>query len=618
MPLLQISEPGAPSPERPRQRAAGIDLGTTNSLVATVGGDGRPRVIPDSAGRAILPSLVKYRPGGGVLVGGAARPGPGDDPRETLASVKRLMGRGAADARANYRYQYAKRDGMAALQTPDGEKSPVEVSAEILRVLAARAEKELGGPLHGAVVTVPAYFDDAQRQATKAAAELAGLRVLRLLNEPTAAAVAYGLDERDEGAILIYDLGGGTFDVSILRLRRGVFETLAVGGDSALGGDDYDRALANHFARKLNLNNLDDADFFRLVSASRAAKEALSAGDSAVMRAGLSSGAAECEVKAEEFAAATESLTARTAGIVSAALRDAELEAGEISAVVMVGGATRMAETRRAMADFFGRAPRTELNPDEVVALGAAAQADVLAGNKRGGEWLLLDVIPLSLGLETMGGLAERVIPRNSPLPAARAQEFTTQRDGQGAMAIHVVQGERDLVSDCRSLARFNLTGIPPRPAGLARVRVEFRVDADGLLSVEAREKETGAAARVEVRPSFGLTEDEIAGMLRASFSRAKEDAEARRLAEAKVDAGQLLGAVESALAEDGAELLSEAERTKAEEALSELRAAAAGSDAEKIQSAVKRLNAETEEFASRRMNRQIRLALEGRRVDEV
>ena len=617
MPLLQISEPGAPPPERPRQRAAGIDLGTTNSLVATVDDSGKPRVIPDANGRALLPSLVKYRANAAPLVGDEARPQPNDDPRETLASVKRLMGRGAKDAREHYRYQYADRDGMAILKTPAGEKSPVEVSAEILRVLSDRAEKELGGPLHGAVVTVPAYFDDAQRQATKAAAELAGLRILRLLNEPTAAAVAYGLDEGDEGAILVYDLGGGTFDVSILRLRRGVFETLSVGGDSALGGDDYDRALANFAANKTQTENPNDADFLRLVAAARTAKESLSESQSAKLRARLSSGDFECEVNANEFAAATESLTARTVEIVSAALRDAKLKPDDIAATVMVGGATRMPQTRKAMANLFGRAPRTELNPDEVVALGAAAQADVLAGNKRGGEWLLLDVIPLSLGLETMGGLAEKVIPRNSPLPASRAQEFTTQRDGQSAMAIHVVQGERELIADCRSLARFNLTGIPPRPAGTARVRVEFRVDADGLLSVEAREKETGTAARVEVRPSFGLTEDEIAGMLKASFSRAQEDADARRLAEARVDAEQLIRATDSALKEDGA-LLSDPERTLAETALENLRTETDKGDAEKIRAAVKKLNAATEDFAARRMNRQIRAALEGKRVDEV
>ena len=617
MPLLQISEPGAPPPERPRQRAAGIDLGTTNSLVATVDDNGKPRVIPGADGQALLPSLVKYRANSAPLVGDEARAKATDDPRETLASVKRLMGRGAKDASEHYRYQYADRDGMAALQTAAGEKSPVEVSAEILRVLADRAEKELVGPLHGAVVTVPAYFDDAQRQATKAAAELAGLRILRLLNEPTAAAVAYGLDEQDEGAILVYDLGGGTFDVSILRLRRGVFETLAVGGDSALGGDDYDRALANFAANKTQTENPGDADFLRLVAAARTAKESLSENQSAKLRARLSSGDFECEVNADEFAAATESLTARTVEIVSAALRDAKLKPDDIAATVMVGGATRMPQTRKAMENLFGRAPRTELNPDEVVALGAAAQADVLAGNKRGGEWLLLDVIPLSLGLETMGGLAEKVIPRNSPLPASRAQEFTTQRDGQSAMAIHVVQGERELIADCRSLARFNLTGIPPRPAGTARVRVEFRVDADGLLSVEAREKETGTAARVEVRPSFGLTEDEIAGMLKASFSRAQEDADARWLAEARVDAEQLIRATDSALKEDGA-LLSDPERTLAETALENLRTETDKGDAEKIRAAVKKLNAATEDFAARRMNRQIRAALEGKRVDEV
>ena len=618
MALLQISEPGAPPDERPRRLAAGIDLGTTNSLVATVDDNGKPRVIPAADGRAILPSLVKYNPDGSARVGESARPQSGDDPRETLASVKRLMGRGAGDSRENYRYRYANRDGMAALQTAAGPKSPVEASAEILRVLSARAEQHLGGALHGAVVTVPAYFDDAQRQATKAAAELAGLRVLRLMNEPTAAAVAYGMDERDEGAILVYDLGGGTFDVSILRLRRGVFETLAVGGDSALGGDDYDRALANLVAAKAGMESPNDADFLRLVAAARKAKESLSENKTTECRVELSGKTITTNIAAEEFARATESLTARTIAIVSSALRDAELNRDDIAAAVMVGGATRMPQARRAVADFFGREPRTELNPDEAVALGAAARADVLAGNKRGDDWLLLDVIPLSLGLETMGGLADKVIHRNSPLPASRAQEFTTQRDGQSGMVIHVVQGERELVSDCRSLARFNLSGIPPRPAGTARVRVEFRVDADGLLSVEAREKETGVAASVEVRPSFGLTQDEIAGMLRSSFARAKDDAAARKLAEAKSDAEQIIRATTDALQKDGAELLSESERTQTESALNDLRTASAGTDAEKILAATKKLNASTEDFASRRMNRAIRKALEGKRVDDV
>ncbi|MCA3221141.1 MAG: Fe-S protein assembly chaperone HscA [Burkholderiales bacterium] len=618
MALLQIAEPGMSTAPHQHRLAVGIDLGTTNSLVATVR-HGLPEVLADAQGRALLPSVVRYR-GAGVEVGHGAQAQQAGDPRNTISSVKRFMGRGVKDVAhaENLPYDFVDAPGMLQLRTVAGVKSPVEVSAEILKVLRERAEASLGGPLVGAVITVPAYFDDAQRQATRDAARLAGLNVLRLLNEPTAAALAYGLDNEAEGVFAVYDLGGGTFDVSVLRLRKGVFEVLATGGDSALGGDDFDHRLYCWILEQANLSLLAPEDQSLLTARARAAKERLSSKGKATIQARLSDGRwVNLSISAEGFASMTQHLVAKTLEATRQALRDAQLKPADVKGVVLVGGATRMPHVRKAVADLFGQAPLTNIDPDQVVALGAAMQANLLAGNRGGDDWLLLDVIPLSLGLETMGGLVEKVIPRNSTIPVARAQEFTTFKDGQTAMAIHVLQGERELVDHCRSLARFELRGIPPMVAGAARIRVTFQVDADGLLEVTAMETASAVQARVEVKPSYGLGDEDIARMLQDSMGTAEADLQARALREQQVDAQRLIEATAAALAAD-ADLLGAAEFAEVEARLAALRAVAAGDDAEAIKAAVDALAHATEEFAARRMDRSIRAALAGRRVDEV
>jgi len=626
MALLQISEPGLSTAPHQHRMAVGIDLGTTNSLVATVK-SGTATVLPDITGRPLLPSVVRYDPQGVNCVGYAAQSQQVSDPRNTIASVKRFMGRGLADIRASYGdklpYDFVDAPGMANIRTVAGVKSPVEISADILVALKARAEQSMfgndGGELVGAVITVPAYFDDAQRQATKDAARLANINVLRLLNEPTAAAIAYGLDNAAEGVYAVYDLGGGTFDISILRLSKGVFEVLATGGDSALGGDDFDRALAAWAAAEAHLQNLSPVQERRLLVEARAAKERLSSADTSFFSLSLDHDrTAGLHVTRKIFEALTERLLKKTLVATRKALRDAALSVDAVKGVVLVGGATRMPQVREAVRSLFGREPLTDLNPDEVVALGAAMQANLLAGNRAPGEdWLLLDVIPLSLGLETMGGLTEKVIPRNSTIPVARAQEFTTFKDGQTAMAIHVVQGERDLVADCRSLARFELRGIPPMVAGAARIRVTFQVDADGLLSVSAREATTGVEAAVVVKPSYGLADDEIARMLKESFDRAGADMQARALKEQQVEAEQMIAAARAALAVDGA-LLSTEERGVIEGLLEGLQKISAGQDHRAIKAMIADVNRATEEFAARRMDQSIRSALAGRKLDEV
>ncbi|MFN7346699.1 MAG: Fe-S protein assembly chaperone HscA [Betaproteobacteria bacterium] len=618
MALLQIAEPGMSTAPHQHRLAVGIDLGTTNSLVATVR-HGLPEVLADAQGRALLPSVVRYR-GAGVEVGHGAQAQQAGDPRNTISSVKRFMGRGVKDVAhaENLPYDFVDAPGMLQLRTVAGIKSPVEVSAEILKVLRVRAEASLGGPLVGAVITVPAYFDDAQRQATRDAARLAGLNVLRLLNEPTAAALAYGLDNEAEGVYAVYDLGGGTFDVSVLRLRKGVFEVLATGGDSALGGDDFDHRLYCWILEQGNLSLLPPEDQSLLTARARAAKELLSSKGKATIQARLSDGRwVNLTIGAEGFASMTQHLVAKTLEATRQALRDAQLKPADVKGVVLVGGATRMPHVRKAVADLFGQAPLTNIDPDQVVALGAAMQANLLAGNRGGDDWLLLDVIPLSLGLETMGGLVEKVIPRNSTIPAARAQEFTTFKDGQTAMAIHVLQGERELVDHCRSLARFELRGIPPMAAGAARIRVTFQVDADGLLEVTAMETASAVQARVEVKPSYGLGDEDIARMLRDSLGTAEADLRARALREQQVDAQRLIEATDAALSAD-ADLLSAAERAEVEARLAAVRAVAAGDEADAIKAAVDALAHATDEFAARRMDRSIRAALAGRRVDEV
>ena len=618
MALLQISEPGQ-SPEPHRHRiAVGIDLGTTNSLVATMR-NGIAVVLDDHDGHALLPSIVRYLGDGRVAVGREAEAEQARDPRNTIVSVKRFMGRGLKDVThaENSPYDFLDSHGMVQIRTVAGVKSPVEVSAEILKVLRARAEETLGGELAGAIITVPAYFDDAQRQATKDAGKLAGLDVLRLLNEPTAAAIAYGLENAAEGIYAVYDLGGGTFDISILKLSRGVFEVMATNGDAALGGDDFDQRLFCRVVERARLAPLSAEDTRLLLTESRAAKEFLTANTEARISATLVSGeTVDVTVTQKEFQEMSRHLVAKTLGPTRKALRDAGLDWGEVKGVVMVGGATRMPHVQQMVAELFGQTPLTNLDPDKVVALGAAIQANVLAGNKESGDdWLLLDVIPLSLGVETMGGLAERVIPRNSTIPVARAQEFTTYKDGQTAMSIHVVQGERELVSDCRSLARFELRGIPPMVAGAARIRVTFQVDADGLLSVSARESTTGVEAAIAVKPSYGLTDEQITQMLKDSFDHAREDVHLRALKEQQVEGGRMLEATEAALREDP-DLLSAEELVAVRAELEALRKTLSCTDHRTIKSAVERVNRATETFAGRRMDRSIKRALAGRKVE--
>ncbi|MBI1174558.1 MAG: Fe-S protein assembly chaperone HscA [Sideroxydans sp.] len=628
MALLQISEPGLSTAPHEHRLAVGIDLGTTNSLVATVR-NGISVVLNDEHGRALLPSVVRYLPDGTVHVGGEAQREQSTDPANTIVSVKRFMGRGLADigdiSGLPYRFVDAaatgagQTPGMVQLRTAAGIKSPVEVSAEILKALRSRAEQALGGELVGAVITVPAYFDDAQRQATKDAAKLAGLNVLRLLNEPTAAAIAYGLDNAAEGVYAVYDLGGGTFDISILRLSRGVFEVLATNGDSALGGDDFDHRLYCWLLEKNGLSALSARDTRLLLTRSRAAKEELTEHAQTRITSVLGNGEVmDTTLTQQEYHDMTQNLVARTLQPVRRALRDAGLKVEDIKGVVMVGGATRMPQVQRAVAEFFRQVPLTNLDPDKVVALGAAMQANVLAGNRGEDDWLLLDVIPLSLGLETMGGLTEKIVPRNSTIPTARAQEFTTFKDGQTAMSIHVVQGERELVSDCRSLARFELRGIPPMVAGAARIRVTFQVDADGLLNVSARETGSGVEAHVTVKPSYGLSDAEVARMLQDSYAYARDDMSARSLAEARVEGQRLLEGAHAALQEDGAALLQPEELQAIELLAEKLQQTLAGDDIAAIKRATDMLNQGTVEFASRRMDRSVRKALTGHRLDEL
>ena len=622
MALLQISEPGQSPDPHQRRIAVGIDLGTTHSLVAAVR-NGVAECLPDEQGRVILPSAVRYM----VDAQGRTRRQIGfdaihaqaEDPLNTIVSVKRFMGRRLADLpdAGKLPYQFEDQPGMVGVKTVDGVKSPVEVSAEILASLRQRAEDTFNDDLFGAVITVPAYFDDAQRQATKDAAQMAGINVLRLLNEPTAAAIAYGLDNGSEGLYAIYDLGGGTFDISMLQLSRGVFEVVATGGDSALGGDDIDHVLADAALADARMEAVTPQDKRAVLVAARRAKEKLSTDGSVHFSCALSGGMVSATITRERLNELAKPLIDKTLAAVKRVLRDAKVKPDEVKGVVMVGGSTRMPAVRDAVGAFFGQSPLTDLNPDEVVALGAAIQANQLAGNNVNGELLLLDVLPLSLGLETMGGLVERIIPRNTPIPSARAQDFTTFKDGQTALAVHVVQGEREQVEHCRSLARFELRGIPPMAAGAARIRVSFQVDADGLLSVSAKEQLSGVEASVVVKPSYGLSDEQVAHMLREGFTTAAEDMKDRALREARVEAERMLEATRTALAADG-DLLSAEQRAEIEQLMAQIGQRCDRGDLVALESATKALADGTEYFAAERMNRGIRQALAGRTLDQV
>jgi molecular chaperone HscA len=615
MALLQISEPGQTPNPHERRIAIGIDLGTTHSLVASVR-HGVAECLPDAQGHVILPSVVRYLSGGGRQIGNEAVEFGSQDPENTIASVKRFMGRGLKDVAlaSKLPYRFVDHPGMLGLQTVQGEKSPVEVSADILATLRYRAEDTFDADLYGAVITVPAYFDDAQRQATKDAAQLAGLNVMRLINEPTAAAIAYGLDNAVEGVYAVYDLGGGTFDISVLRLTRGVFEVVATGGDSSLGGDDYDYALADWVLAKSGLVATNAAGKAAMKAAARCCKEALSDANSVAFNAILTGVEVTFDVKRSDFELATQTLTVRTLQAVRKVLRDAQLSVDDVKGVVMVGGSTRMPQIQIAVGEYFGKAPLNNLNPDEVVALGAAIQANQLAGNNPGGELLLLDVIPLSLGIETMGGLTERIVLRNETIPTAKAQDFTTYIDGQTALALHVVQGERDLVADCRSLARFELRGIPPMAAGAARIRVTFTVDSDGLLSVTAREQGSGVEAQISVKPTYGLADDQIARMLQESFTTAEADMQTRAITEARVDADRMVLATVSALNADG-DLLDNLERGEIDLLIQNVKVARSLLDAKVIEAVTIDLAKGTEAFAALRMNRGIQKALSGKNI---
>ncbi|BDP31219.1 TPA: Fe-S protein assembly chaperone HscA [Vibrio vulnificus] len=617
MALLQIAEPGQSSAPHEHKRAAGIDLGTTNSLVASFR-SGTADTLKDAQGRSLLPSIVNYA-NEEAIVGYEAKALSESQPQDTIISVKRLLGRSLTDIQTRYPslpYRFkASENGLPVLQTTQGDKNPIEVSADILKVLAKRAEESLGGELSGVVITVPAYFDDAQRAGTKDAAKLAGLHVLRLLNEPTAAAIAYGLDSGQEGVIAVYDLGGGTFDISILRLSKGVFEVLATGGDSALGGDDFDHLLADFLAEQAGLETPLSAEKNRtLLNIATATKIAFSEQDSVEVEVFGWKGV----VKREQFEELIRPLVKKTLMSCRRALKDAEVDADEVLEVVMVGGSTRTLLVREMVGEFFGRTPLTNINPDEVVAIGAGIQADILAGNKPDSEMLLLDVIPLSLGIETMGGLVEKIIPRNTTIPVARAQEFTTFKDGQTAMSVHIVQGEREMVDDCRSLARFSLKGIPPMAAGAAHIRVTYQVDADGLLSVTAMEKSTGVQSEIQVKPSYGLSDDEVANMLRDSMTYAKEDMQARALAEQRVEADRVIEGLIAAMQADGDELLSEAEKATLLQAIESLIELRNGNEANAIEQGIKDTDKASQDFASRRMDKSIRAALAGQSIDTI
>jgi molecular chaperone HscA len=622
MALLQISEPGQSPDPHTRRLAVGIDLGTTHSLVAAVK-SGLAECLPDDEGRVVLPSVVRYLPDNGRQIGALAHAAQSQDPENTIASVKRLMGRGMNDIANADKLPYkliaeqGTGGGMVKIATAYGDKSPVEVSAEILATLRYRAEDSLADDIYGAVITVPAYFDDAQRQATKDAAQLAGINVLRLINEPTAAAIAYGLENGVEGVYAVYDLGGGTFDISILRLSKGVFEVISTGGDSALGGDDYDRALADLILAQTGVIVSSANDKAAIKMLAREVKEQLSTTNSVANYLAFTSEKIEFSIDKSSFEHATTHLTAKTIQAVRKALRDAKLDKSEVQGVVMVGGSTRMPQVQKAVEEFFGKPPLNNLNPDEVVALGAAIQANQLAGNNPQGDLLLLDVIPLSLGIETMGGLVERIVPRNQTIPTAMAQDFTTYKDGQTALALHVLQGERDLVADCRSLARFELRGIPPMVAGAARIRVTFTVDADGLLNVAAKEQISGVEAQIDVKPSYGLSDEQIAHMLQSSFSTAQVDMQARALAEAHLDADRLVLAVQTALSADGALLSDDAHRS-IERLIDAVRETKSSTDAALVEQHTKLLADGTEAFAAERMNAGIRKALAGKNIETV